>query len=77
MVLHDWNMCCIFIFDGWEGTTHDAHIFDHALTTASMNFPHPLLGIFFYIMIIVNVLGITRRLRRPVSRNKDRLVKDN
>uniref|UniRef100_A0A0R0L724 DDE Tnp4 domain-containing protein n=1 Tax=Glycine max TaxID=3847 RepID=A0A0R0L724_SOYBN len=26
---------------GWEGTTHDARIFDYALTTSNMNFPHP------------------------------------
>ena len=44
-VVYDWNMCFTFVLAGLEGTAHDACIFDHALTTASMNFPYPLPGI--------------------------------
>ena len=51
MALCDWNMCFISALLGWEGTAHDARVFDNALTTPSMNFPHSPLGIFFLIII--------------------------
>lgn len=41
MVVCDWNMCFTFDLAGWEGTAHDARVFDKALTTANLNFPHP------------------------------------
>jgi hypothetical protein len=28
MVVCDWNMCFTFVLAGWEGTTHDARVFD-------------------------------------------------
>ena len=45
MVVCDWNMCFTFVLAGWEGTAHDARVFDHALTNANLNFPHPPPGI--------------------------------
>ena len=47
MVSCDWNMCFTFVLVGWDGIAHDAWIFDHALTTSIMNFPHPPQGINF------------------------------
>ncbi|KAL1290786.1 hypothetical protein AAHE18_20G154400 [Arachis hypogaea] len=41
MVICDWEMCFIFALPGWEGTVHDARVFDNAITTPTMNFPHP------------------------------------
>ncbi|XP_057426609.1 uncharacterized protein LOC130720044 [Lotus japonicus] len=41
MVVCDWNMCFTFVLPGWEGTAHDARVFDQAITNPSMNFPHP------------------------------------
>ncbi|KAK7276933.1 hypothetical protein RIF29_18082 [Crotalaria pallida] len=41
MAVCDWNMCFTFVLPGWEGTAHDARVFDHALTDANMNFPRP------------------------------------
>ena len=46
MAVCDWDMCFTFVLAGWEGSAHDARIFSHALTTASMNFPHPPQGMF-------------------------------
>ena len=34
-------MCFIFALAGWEGTTHDAHVFNDASRNPNMNFPHP------------------------------------
>lgn len=48
MAVCDWDMCFTFVLAGWEGSAHDARIFDHALTTPSMNFPHPPEGIFLF-----------------------------
>ncbi|XLU20481.1 hypothetical protein S245_056547, partial [Arachis hypogaea] len=41
MAVCDWDMCFIFALPGWEGTAHDARIFDNAITTPTMNFLHP------------------------------------
>lgn len=46
MAICDWVMYFTFVLIGWEDTTHDTHIFDIAVTTPSMNFPHPPTGIF-------------------------------
>ena len=50
MVVCDWSICFTFVLAGWEGSAHDARVFDHALTNANLNFPHPPPG-FFYIDI--------------------------
>ncbi|XP_029128648.1 uncharacterized protein LOC114916346 [Cajanus cajan] len=49
MAVCDWNMCFTFVLAGWEGTAHDARIFDHALTTANLNFPHPPQGKYYLV----------------------------
>ncbi|XP_058727711.1 uncharacterized protein LOC131599327 [Vicia villosa] len=49
MVVCDWNMCFTFVLAGWEGTAHDACIFDQALTNANMNFPHPPPGMYYLV----------------------------
>ncbi|KAL4307523.1 hypothetical protein AHAS_Ahas16G0286800 [Arachis hypogaea] len=41
MAVCDWDMCFIFTLSGWEGTAHDARVFDNAITTPTMNFSHP------------------------------------
>jgi hypothetical protein len=46
MAVCDWNMCFTFVLAGWEGTAHDAHVFEQALTKTKFNFPHPPLGIY-------------------------------
>jgi hypothetical protein len=45
MVVCDWT----FVLAGWEGTAHDARIFDQALTNKDHNFPHPPPGMLFYL----------------------------
>ncbi|XP_024641527.2 uncharacterized protein [Medicago truncatula] len=49
MAVCDWNMCFTFILAGWEGTAHDALVFDKALTTANLNFPHPPQGKYYLV----------------------------
>ncbi|XP_057419635.1 uncharacterized protein LOC130713837 [Lotus japonicus] len=49
MAACDWSMCFIFALPGWEGTAHDAQVFDNALTTPSMKFPHPPLGKYYLV----------------------------
>ena len=44
MAVCDWNMCFTFVLLGWEGTAHDARVFDQALINPNMNFPHPPTG---------------------------------
>ncbi|WJX57586.1 hypothetical protein P8452_43131 [Trifolium repens] len=34
---------------GWEGTAHDARVFDQALTNANLNFPHPPPGMYYLV----------------------------
>lgn len=59
MAVCDWDMCFIFALPGWEGTAHDARVFENALTTASMNFPHPppgmILVTIFYLYICIKI----------------------
>ncbi|XP_054801614.1 uncharacterized protein LOC129305674 [Prosopis cineraria] len=49
MAVCDWDMCFTFVLAGWEGTAHDSRIFQHALTTPSMNFPHPPSGKYYLV----------------------------
>ncbi|XP_028790499.1 uncharacterized protein LOC114746446 [Neltuma alba] len=49
MAVCDWDMCFTFVLARWEGSAHDARIFDHALTTPSMNFPHPPQGKYYLV----------------------------
>ena len=44
----DCDMCFMFASAWWEGTAHDARVFENALITLSMNFSHPLLGMCCY-----------------------------
>ncbi|XP_021978756.1 uncharacterized protein LOC110874326 [Helianthus annuus] len=41
MVVCDFNMCFTFVWAGWEGTAHDTRIFNEALETPELQFPHP------------------------------------
>lgn len=41
MAVCDWDMCFTFVWPGWEGTAHDARIFDQALRRQNLNFPYP------------------------------------
>nr|KYP51549.1 hypothetical protein KK1_026577 [Cajanus cajan] len=49
MEVCDSNMCFTFVLARWEGIAHDAQIFDHALTTANLNFPHPPQGKYYLV----------------------------
>ncbi|XLS75828.1 hypothetical protein HN51_032693 [Arachis hypogaea] len=49
MAVCDWDMCFIFALPGWEDTVHDARIFDNAITTPTMNFPHPSPGKYYLV----------------------------
>ncbi|XP_057719160.1 uncharacterized protein LOC130980551 [Arachis stenosperma] len=49
MAVCDWDMCFIFALPGWEGTAHDARVFDNAITTPTMNFPHPPPGKYYLV----------------------------
>ncbi|KAJ9561868.1 hypothetical protein OSB04_007028 [Centaurea solstitialis] len=50
MAVCDFNMCFIFAWAGWEGTSHDTRIFWEALRRNELKFPHPSGGLvyFFY-----------------------------
>ena len=41
MAVCDFDMYFIFILSGWEGSAHDAKVFDVALRDQTLNFPHP------------------------------------
>ncbi len=41
MAVCDFDMYFTFVSAGWEGSAHDARVFEHALSTPSMHFPHP------------------------------------
>ncbi|XP_054785934.1 uncharacterized protein LOC129292401 [Prosopis cineraria] len=43
----DWDMCFTYVMAGWEGTAHDARLFDSALTRPDMKFPHPPQGKYY------------------------------
>nr|KYP71030.1 hypothetical protein KK1_010273 [Cajanus cajan] len=49
MAFCDWDMCFIFALLGWEGTAHDVRVFENALTTPTMNFPHPPSGKYYLV----------------------------
>ncbi|KAK2399592.1 hypothetical protein QL285_049393 [Trifolium repens] len=49
MAVCDWNMCFTFVLAGWEGTAHDARVFDQALTNKDLNFPHPPPGKYYLV----------------------------
>ena len=57
MAVCDWDMCFTFVLAGWEGSAHDARMFQTAISTPSMNFPHPPKGMyickFFYLLSII------------------------
>ncbi|XP_020689352.2 uncharacterized protein LOC110104539, partial [Dendrobium catenatum] len=44
MAACDFNMCFTFVSPGWEGSTHDARIFKHAVMDPKYNFLAPPLG---------------------------------
>ncbi|XP_038698451.1 uncharacterized protein LOC119996022 [Tripterygium wilfordii] len=41
MAVCDFDMLYIFISAGWEGSAHDARVFQDAITDESLHFPHP------------------------------------
>ncbi|XP_054790807.1 uncharacterized protein LOC129296238 [Prosopis cineraria] len=49
MAVCDWNMCFTFVIAGWEGMAHDARVFDNAISTPSMHFPHPPPGKYYLV----------------------------
>ncbi|XP_054780804.1 uncharacterized protein LOC129288314 [Prosopis cineraria] len=49
MAVCDWDMCFTFVIAGWEGTAHDARVFDNAISTPSMHFPHPPPGKYYLV----------------------------
>ncbi|KAH1092049.1 hypothetical protein J1N35_019306, partial [Gossypium stocksii] len=49
MVICDFNMCFIFAFLGWKGTSHDSRIFLQALRKQVLKFPHPPLGKYYLV----------------------------
>ncbi|XP_054820818.1 uncharacterized protein LOC129319776 [Prosopis cineraria] len=49
MAVCDWDMCFTFVIAGWEGTAHDARVFDNAISTPSMHFPHPPSGKYYLV----------------------------
>ncbi|XP_028754241.1 uncharacterized protein LOC114713729 [Neltuma alba] len=49
MAVCDWNMCFTFVLAGWEGSAHDARVFHSAISTPSLNFPHPPEGKYYLV----------------------------
>ncbi|KAL2899249.1 putative nuclease HARBI1 [Bienertia sinuspersici] len=41
IVVCDFDMCFTFVSAGWEGSSHDSHVFLHAIGTPEFNFPKP------------------------------------
>ncbi|PKU74897.1 hypothetical protein MA16_Dca022403 [Dendrobium catenatum] len=49
MAACDFNMCFTFVSPVWEGSTHDAPIFKHAVMDPKYNFPTPPPGKFYLV----------------------------
>ncbi|XP_054814548.1 uncharacterized protein LOC129315060 [Prosopis cineraria] len=49
MAVCDWDMYFTFVITGWEGTAHDARVFDNTISTPSMHFPHPPPGKYYLV----------------------------
>ncbi|RZC28575.1 hypothetical protein D0Y65_000519 [Glycine soja] len=70
-------------FIGRKGTAHDARVFDHALTNANLNFPHPPPGKYYLVdagyPTPMGYLGpyICERYHLPDFRRKSRFANDN
>jgi DDE superfamily endonuclease len=45
----DWDMRFTWAHAGWEGTTHDARMFNTALARRSLKFPHPPNGKYYLV----------------------------
>ena len=45
MAICYWDMCFTLVLAGWEETTHDACVFQTAISSPSMNFSYPPQGI--------------------------------
>ena len=41
MAACDFDMLYIFVSAGWEGSAHDARVFQNTLTNERLNFPKP------------------------------------
>ncbi|XP_038679959.1 protein ALP1-like isoform X1 [Tripterygium wilfordii] len=49
MAACDFDMLYIFISAGWEGSAHDARVFQDAITDESLHFPHPPPGKYYLV----------------------------
>ncbi|XP_038717250.1 putative nuclease HARBI1 [Tripterygium wilfordii] len=49
MAACDFDMLYIFVSVGWEGSAHDARVFQNATTDNSLNFPHPPPGKYYLV----------------------------
>ncbi|KAH1047959.1 hypothetical protein J1N35_038743, partial [Gossypium stocksii] len=49
IIVCDFNMCFIFAFPDWAGTTHDSRIFLQALRKQELKFPHPPPGKYYLV----------------------------
>ncbi|XP_028764534.1 uncharacterized protein LOC114762832 [Neltuma alba] len=49
MAVCDWDMCFTFVLAGWEGTAHDARVFNTAVSTPALDFPHPPPGKYYLV----------------------------
>ena len=45
----DFDMIFTFVYDGWERTTNDAHVFLDTLTRPEVNFPWPSEGKYYVV----------------------------
>ena len=48
MAICNFNLEFTFVLAGWEGTTHNVRVFQHALTKRELNFPKHLQGMHNY-----------------------------
>ncbi|KAL6494699.1 hypothetical protein OROGR_031499 [Orobanche gracilis] len=49
MCVCDFNMIFTYVYSGWEGSAHDAKVFQDALTNPNAGFPWPPIGSFYLV----------------------------
>ena len=46
LAAYNFDLKFMYILSGWEGSAHDAHVLEHAISEPQNNFPFPPLGNF-------------------------------
>ncbi|XP_041024060.1 uncharacterized protein LOC121264822 [Juglans microcarpa x Juglans regia] len=66
LAIVDFDMKFIFVYTGWEGSTHDARVFHHAASDPEAHFPWPPEGQYY---LVDSAYSCTTRLLPPIQEN--------